>query len=295
MRPGAIRRASTLASTVSQATTAAPRRSTAIAARSPIRAQRHQRPRATRNGPPSPLSLCDQTTSASPDGVLTTWGFSAIAPAGDRVRSGPSEPVADMRRPATWLSRLYQTTAESPASPVAATTPNACGRHGDSVITGPIGPPRGLILACAREGHDVLLLQASHGSTKSSYRSAATVGSLMLCQPAAVTLLTGVQLASAGGTIASHTLTAPAAAMADPTTCRFPVKPAPRFSTYCLDAHRAPPCRCPAQPRCQGPSLGEINRTDWGITANMARPTGGVVVGEKIQLVIEVEASLKTQ
>src|SRR6266516_4595057 len=40
---------------------------------------------------------------------------------------------------------------------------------------------------------------------------------------------------------------------------------------------------------------GEINRTDWGITANMALPTGGVVVGERIQLVIEVEASLKTQ
>ena len=34
---------------------------------------------------------------------------------------------------------------------------------------------------------------------------------------------------------------------------------------------------------------------DWGITANMALPTGGVVVGERIQLVIEVEASLKTQ
>ena len=32
-----------------------------------------------------------------------------------------------------------------------------------------------------------------------------------------------------------------------------------------------------------------------GITANMALPTGGVVVGERIQLVIEVEASLKTQ
>src|SRR6266568_915153 len=41
-------------------------------------------------------------------------------------------------------------------------------------------------------------------------------------------------------------------------------------------------------------AIGEINRTDWGITANMALPTG-VVVGEKIQLVIEVEASLKTQ
>jgi polyisoprenoid-binding protein YceI len=42
-------------------------------------------------------------------------------------------------------------------------------------------------------------------------------------------------------------------------------------------------------------AIGELNRTDWGITANMALPTGSVVVGEKIQLVIEVEASLKTQ
>ena len=42
-------------------------------------------------------------------------------------------------------------------------------------------------------------------------------------------------------------------------------------------------------------AIGEINRTDWGITANMALPTGGVVVGERIQLVIEIEASLKTQ
>jgi polyisoprenoid-binding protein YceI len=41
-------------------------------------------------------------------------------------------------------------------------------------------------------------------------------------------------------------------------------------------------------------ATGEINRTDFGITANMALPTGGVVVSEKIQLVIEVEASLKT-
>jgi polyisoprenoid-binding protein YceI len=38
---------------------------------------------------------------------------------------------------------------------------------------------------------------------------------------------------------------------------------------------------------------GEINRTDYGITANMALPTGGVVVSEKIQLTLEVEASLK--
>jgi polyisoprenoid-binding protein YceI len=39
-------------------------------------------------------------------------------------------------------------------------------------------------------------------------------------------------------------------------------------------------------------ATGEINRTDYGITANMALPTGGVVVSEKIQLTIEVEASL---
>jgi polyisoprenoid-binding protein YceI len=42
-------------------------------------------------------------------------------------------------------------------------------------------------------------------------------------------------------------------------------------------------------------ATGEINRTDYGITANMSLPTGGVVVSEKIQLVIEVEASLKTE
>lgn len=41
------------------------------------------------------------------------------------------------------------------------------------------------------------------------------------------------------------------------------------------------------------PATGEINRTDYGITANMVLPTGGVMVSEKIQLVIEVEASLK--
>ena len=38
---------------------------------------------------------------------------------------------------------------------------------------------------------------------------------------------------------------------------------------------------------------GEINRTDYGITANMALPTGGVMISEKIQLTLEVEASLK--
>ena len=41
-------------------------------------------------------------------------------------------------------------------------------------------------------------------------------------------------------------------------------------------------------------ATGEINRSDYGITANMSLPTGGVVVSEKIQLVIEIEALLKT-
>ena len=40
-------------------------------------------------------------------------------------------------------------------------------------------------------------------------------------------------------------------------------------------------------------ATGEINRNDYGITANMVLPTGGVMVSEKIQLVIEVEAALK--
>src|SRR5215813_3730282 len=40
-------------------------------------------------------------------------------------------------------------------------------------------------------------------------------------------------------------------------------------------------------------ATGEINRTDYGITANVALPTGGVMIGEKIQLTIEVEASLR--
>ena len=39
-------------------------------------------------------------------------------------------------------------------------------------------------------------------------------------------------------------------------------------------------------------ATGEINRTEYGITANMAIPGGGVMVSEKIQLTIEVEATL---
>jgi polyisoprenoid-binding protein YceI len=42
-------------------------------------------------------------------------------------------------------------------------------------------------------------------------------------------------------------------------------------------------------------ATGEINRNDYGITANMALPTGGVMVSEKIQLTIEVEATLKKE
>jgi polyisoprenoid-binding protein YceI len=41
-------------------------------------------------------------------------------------------------------------------------------------------------------------------------------------------------------------------------------------------------------------ATGEIDRTDYGITANMVLPTGGVMVSEKIQLTIEIEAALKT-
>jgi polyisoprenoid-binding protein YceI len=42
-------------------------------------------------------------------------------------------------------------------------------------------------------------------------------------------------------------------------------------------------------------ATGEINRNDYGITANMVLPTGGVMVSEKIQLTIEVEATLVTE
>jgi len=41
-------------------------------------------------------------------------------------------------------------------------------------------------------------------------------------------------------------------------------------------------------------ATGSINRTDYGITANMVLPTGGVMVSEKIDLTIEIEAALKT-
>lgn len=41
-------------------------------------------------------------------------------------------------------------------------------------------------------------------------------------------------------------------------------------------------------------ATGSINRSDFGITANMVLPTGGVMVSEKIDLSIEIEAVLKT-
>jgi polyisoprenoid-binding protein YceI len=41
-------------------------------------------------------------------------------------------------------------------------------------------------------------------------------------------------------------------------------------------------------------ATGEINRNDYGITANVVLPTGGVMVSEKIQLTIEIEATLTT-
>jgi polyisoprenoid-binding protein YceI len=42
-------------------------------------------------------------------------------------------------------------------------------------------------------------------------------------------------------------------------------------------------------------ATGEINRNDYGITANVALPAGGVVVSERIQLTIEAEATLRTE
>lgn len=41
-------------------------------------------------------------------------------------------------------------------------------------------------------------------------------------------------------------------------------------------------------------ATGELYRSDYGITANTVLPTGGVVVGDDIQLVLDVEASLRT-
>lgn len=41
-------------------------------------------------------------------------------------------------------------------------------------------------------------------------------------------------------------------------------------------------------------ATGAINRADFGITANLVLPTGGVMVSEKIELTIEIEAVLKT-
>ncbi|MGO8885665.1 MAG: YceI family protein [Streptosporangiaceae bacterium] len=40
-------------------------------------------------------------------------------------------------------------------------------------------------------------------------------------------------------------------------------------------------------------ATGEISRADYGITVNMALPGGGSVVSDKIQLTIDVEATLR--
>jgi polyisoprenoid-binding protein YceI len=41
-------------------------------------------------------------------------------------------------------------------------------------------------------------------------------------------------------------------------------------------------------------ATGEIDRTEFGMTPNLTLPTGGVVISEKIQITIEIEAVLKT-
>ena len=41
-------------------------------------------------------------------------------------------------------------------------------------------------------------------------------------------------------------------------------------------------------------ATGELYRSDYGITANTVLPTGGVVVSDDIQLVLDVEASLRS-
>jgi polyisoprenoid-binding protein YceI len=42
-------------------------------------------------------------------------------------------------------------------------------------------------------------------------------------------------------------------------------------------------------------ATGELSRSDYGINVDMALPSGGLVISEKIQLTIEVEASLASQ
>jgi polyisoprenoid-binding protein YceI len=42
-------------------------------------------------------------------------------------------------------------------------------------------------------------------------------------------------------------------------------------------------------------ATGEISRSDYGINVDFALPSGGLVISEKIQLTIEVEASLKKE
>src|SRR5260370_25885591 len=61
-----------------------------------------------------------------------------------------------------------------------------------------------------------------------------------------------------------------------------PVELAVEVNSFGPDPYRGTPSRLSA--------LGEINRTDLRITAHTALAAGGALVGEKSQLVIEVEA-----
>jgi len=45
-------------------------------------------------------------------------------------------------------------------------------------------------------------------------------------------------------------------------------------------------------PRVAFSAAGEVDRTDWGLTWNMALETGGVLVGKKAKLIIDTEATL---
>ena len=39
----------------------------------------------------------------------------------------------------------------------------------------------------------------------------------------------------------------------------------------------------------------EIDREDWGMTWNMALETGGLLVGKKVQIELDVEAAFKSE
>ena len=47
------------------------------------------------------------------------------------------------------------------------------------------------------------------------------------------------------------------------------------------------------RPRAGFSATIEVNRKDWGLEWNMALEAGGVVVGDKVRLNIEIEADLQ--